>query len=702
LAAAGSHIVPGTGLTNNNLDHRIPANIIEDSSSSDQDTRTTNYLHKRTMPNNLASATDAHVEQDGPSKIPIMTEGDPSPEVMQEFENGCLDHFGNKDIAPEKQTARILPGFKDPRIRAHINANRERLTALSFRDFMKELRELYLPPDWEEDLRRSLMSATMGSGSFWDYASKIQNQNILLIGTQSHLLDDKLRHQLEVGMTDRLARKCKAEKTQEIEEFRAWLLDVKRIDDAIRADRVELFEEIAKNSRAESRKTNPLGEPSRRGNTSYNYRSSNPNTQGSTSTAPRARVPKLTEDERTLLYNNQGCLKCRRVFVEHKMADCPNGFPDPTKYKTLTQAHVDRVRARVGRTVAAMTRESPEPEVEETSHPIGAIVPTSRYPIAYMPPNQSSILQRDGDSDSDESVSCIPRALLGAVPTPTSDEAGNARFFSPHLMWQCTMPGPSFDFPVAFTAMLDTGCPTVLIREEVAVSMGFHRRLLPRPESFDVALQDPNAKKETVVLKEWCKITVADPSASWQSKSIRAIIAPRLCSDIILGMTFLGRNSIVIDTSARTAIDKTCNFDLLNPVTAKPPRERPLTLLQSAKKVKGDLKKVQSELKRVLEQRKVPAEPELSKSSVIGAVRERIEILAGLEKLKALGERVKTEFKDVFEPIPHVDELPTDVYCRIKLKDSARTIASRSYSCPRKYKEAWSTLIQQHLDAGRI
>ena len=28
--------------------------------------------------------------------------------------------------------------------------------------------------------------------------------------------------------------------------------------------------------------------------------------------------------------------------------------------------------------------------------------------------------------------------------------------------------------------------------------------------------------------------------------------------------------------------------------------------------------------------------------------------------------------------------------------------ATRSYSTPRKYKKAWATLIQQHLDAGRI
>src|ERR1700691_4220104 len=35
-------------------------------------------------------------------------------------------------------------------------------------------------------------------------------------------------------------------------------------------------------------------------------------------------------------------------------------------------------------------------------------------------------------------------------------------------------------------------------------------------------------------------------------------------------------------------------------------------------------------------------------------------------------------------------------------RTSKKTVQTCSYSTPRKYKEAWSTLIQQHLDAGRI
>jgi hypothetical protein len=63
---------------------------------------------------------------------------------------------------------------------------------------------------------------------------------------------------------------------------------------------------------------------------------------------------------------------------------------------------------------------------------------------------------------------------------------------------------------------------------------------------------------------------------------------------------------------------------------------------------------------------------------------------------------VKTKYSKVFNLIPHIDELPTDVYCCIKLKDTSKTITTCTYTSPQKYKAAWAELIQQHLDASCI
>jgi hypothetical protein len=146
-------------------------------------------------------------------------------------------------------------------------------------------------------------------------------------------------------------------------------------------------------------------------------------------------------------------------------------------------------------------------------------------------------------------------------------------------------------------------------------------------------------------------------------------------------------------------------FDLMNP-TDRESAPKPKTKLKDVfKKVSADRKNLQKELKAVCELRRLDSDGQLEEvrpPDIIGAVRWCIEVLAAQERLSALSAEIKNEFRDVFEPIPHVNELPSDMLCSIKLKDANKMIATRTYGSPRKYRNAWSTLIQQHLDAGRI
>ena len=84
------------------------------------------------------------------------------------------------------------------------------------------------------------------------------------------------------------------------------------------------------------------------------------------------------------------------------------------------------------------------------------------------------------------------------------------------------------------------------------------------------------------------------------------------------------------------------------------------------------------------------------------ALHQQFETLTAVTQLDHLSDAVKTKYSGVFDAIPHLDKLPTDIYCWINLKDPLKTIATHSYSTPQKYKEAWAMLIQQHLDAGQI
>jgi hypothetical protein len=74
-----------------------------------------------------------------------------------------------------------------------------------------------------------------------------------------------------------------------------------------------------------------------------------------------------------------------------------------------------------------------------------------------------------------------------------------------------------------------------------------------------------DGQKNELCLTEWVKLTLRDPSAYWTAKTVCAIVAPGLCSSVILGLPFLTHNNIVIDHNSCTTIDKSMGFDLLHP-----------------------------------------------------------------------------------------------------------------------------------------
>jgi hypothetical protein len=89
--------------------------------------------------------------------------------------------------------------------------------------------------------------------------------------------------------------------------------------------------------------------------------------------------------------------------------------------------------------------------------------------------------------------------------------------------------------------------------------------------------------------------------------------------------------------------------------------------------------------------------------SPIVVVRSWIEQLVSEEVLRQKGEDMINEYRDIFpSDIPDTDKLPDDVLMKIKLCNNVKPMVARAYSCPKKYRDGWKTLIEQHLAAGRI
>jgi hypothetical protein len=179
---------------------------------------------------------------------------------------------------------------------------------------------------------------------------------------------------------------------------------------------------------------------------------------------------------------------------------------------------------------------------------------------------------------------------------------------------------------------------------------------------------------------------------------VHAVIAPGLCTDVLLGLPFLSINNLVTDYSNRTCVDKVTD----EPETSY---ETPQTKTKTYTKIMSDRQEMLNELAAVCLVRRATVEESLElvmEYDIMNAVQTRIEQLSFKESLGCLNKAVKKKYKDVFRPIPHISKLPEDVYCHISLKDASKTISTRSHSCPRKYRDAWKTLLEQHLEAGRI
>ncbi|KAJ3991475.1 hypothetical protein F5050DRAFT_1581343, partial [Lentinula boryana] len=185
-----------------------------------------------------------------------------------------------------------------------------------------------------------------------------------------------------------------------------------------------------------------------------------------------------------------------------------------------------------------------------------------------------------------------------------------------------------------------------------------------------------SGKPEVFYSTEFCKLSLEDPLLSWRSRSVRVLIVPSLCSPMILGLPFLAHNNLVMDYSARTVIDKSCGFDLLNPVTPSPvpsllpPAERRCIVYKNQQELLALKKEIFIEAARFAREsvsfrRFTTSASPVRNFDVVAAIRARVEVLENINRLDNLSDSFKSSFADVFTPIAHVSELPTDFTCNI-------------------------------------
>ncbi|KAG1804740.1 uncharacterized protein HD556DRAFT_1226393, partial [Suillus plorans] len=562
----------------------------------------------------MSTATKvARVEQASASKPPFLTAGQITPEALRAWEMGCMQFFLHKEVKDDEKVKKVAWGMQDPIVQDWYLNNQEEFDALSFKDYLGEVRDYWLPTDWSDSVRRKMLASVQGQRPFSEWAVDIQSQNTLLRDTASHLDDVNLLYHLESHMNPELAGDYYAENIAET-ELRKWIEKVRLLDEKRLRYLARQKEAVETALRAERNRS-----------TAHKNVLPNARTKTNTSQTTKAfvRLPPLSDNERQLLRDNDGCFKCREPFAGHTSAVCPKGFPDGATYKALTSATITAKKfKRDGKVVAAV-------EINESGESTVAVV---------MP---SAALGNGSDSGEE----CV-------APLQTS-----------HLRWTCLVDGPAVSSPLSVSALIDHGSSLVLIGEDLVSQLGLRRRKLGKPISISLAV---TKNKECLLLSHYVKLACTSPDQMYTSRTVRAIIAPNLCTPLLLGGPFLAHNRIVIDHELLSAFGP--------------------ELYWAKQDVVRELKSVLPELKSIVDDEC----EKVMGIDVAAAVTARLEGLLYQDELKAMDSRIKNEYNDRFpSDIPHNDLMPDDVLFRINLKDANCVVQQRSYDCPKKYRAAW-------------
>ena len=271
------------------------------------------------------------------------------------------------------------------------------------------------------------------------------------------------------------------------------------------------------------------------------------------------RCPKLLPSEFELLEKHNGCRKCRRFYINHHASDCPNEFPNPDTYTTLTEEMA--LKAMSSAAIAST---------------YNAHMPSSTINTPFIPQSTYSaqptcyVEEVPNDSSSNHVQTSVAAVLPSASSTPfvlgTGDsdtESSNSTVSPisvPHYIWHANVHGVS-EFPTPVDCLLDNGAHLVLIRPETVADLGLKIRKLHKPQLATVAIK---SKRHTFHLFDYVHLTFSSLNNAWTSQPVRALIAADLCTNILLGLPFLKHNKIVIDHDSDTVIDKITGFDLLN------------------------------------------------------------------------------------------------------------------------------------------
>ncbi|RDB19148.1 hypothetical protein Hypma_014228 [Hypsizygus marmoreus] len=483
-----------------------------------------------TRPIMSPNTKDAIASQLSQNQPPTFSDGLVTPAILDDFDWYCQRYFRAKDIAAADQVGKILYCLESPRMRSWVKENEAVLSALTFPQFIARMHVKWLKPGWEADILTKLHSF-QGDKGFEAWVGEVRRANTTIADSTNHIANNKLIAHLLIRINNDLRDEYTTSDHDHcltnLTDVDEWITAVTKIDEGLqriqaKADKVFLCAAINIGS--------SLGTAAAKApKTTLNKNVVNTSASSSiTSTAPGKWVGKLSEHERELLMNHQGCLKCRKLYSGHQAKDCTAPPLLRAEYIPLTDD------------IANTAKTAWEKKRKATGNRTTAI------PVAAIFENAVATIT-DGSSDGDEH----------------EDHHASEYVLPKHLWWTCHVVAPAC-LPTPVNALIDSGAPPAMISSTFADSLALPRSKLKCPLHVAAAFSTQKDIVGQLELNEFVKITLQSPDAQWQSRTQIFIICPNLFTPIIVGLDFLGRNHLVIDAEARTVFDKKLGVDLFN------------------------------------------------------------------------------------------------------------------------------------------
>lgn len=715
---------------------------------------------------NTISDTAQVKYHEGHKAPPTMLPGCVTPALLLQWEEHVITYFDKAKTPEADKVSSVLTCWRDSEIDNFIKMHKPCFCApnFTFPLFMAEIHKCFLDPLWHNNIMRNVVNSKMDqSESLSKFANLVIAGNNLLEGMGIHLDTANLHKTLLGNMSEFLASKldrlhtAECEQLATVESFEEWMAEIFLINHEATSDLKHIAEMLREDS---SFKCQCLDDPSLHPPAPTPFHPSNapnlptPLYRGTSvnaicppsfpppvqiafpqNTSTRKRCPPLSQTEISLLNKHKECRKCQQFYISHRGSDCPYDFPNGATYVPLTEDAAFEAMRKLA-IASTYNGSSSSNKISNTRTCGPSPIPSSSsfsnaYNNYFAPPtitystpapsvieNSSLQIKEVSSTPSDNfapSSSAIAAILLSSFQPFNlgidSDTSGSTEDVSPisvpHLIWKAQV-WNNDEVQIPFDCLLNDGAHLVLIRPETVTDLGLPRHCLSKPVSITLALS--SMSPSVTELWNYVSLSLSSLNNAWSPHPVCALIAPGLCSNILLGLPFLSHNKIVIDHNSHTAIDKTCGFELLNESTScrhAPPPSLNLSPLQKWLLILKQKKFLLAELKLKCSEHLASLETKglfkmIKPLNLINVITDKIASLASQKKLTKKELDIKKEYKDVFCPISHISELPTSETACIQLKNAYEVISKRQYNIPHQFHENFAKLIQQCLDTSFI